>query len=490
MANVSAPAPAPDMAAVTPVSFLNNGDNSWQLTSATLVGLQTMVGLVMMYGGVVKKKWAINSAFMVMYAYSAVLLTWSICGYRFSFGKYMLPFWGRPGTTLGGGFESVQADLYTAHVTAAYGMATMVYFQGVFAAITLALIAGSLLGRMNFLAWMLFVPLWVVLSYSVGAFSVWGGGFLFKWGVLDYSGGYVIHVSSGTAGYVAAFWLGPRLLRDRERFPPNNIIFVLAGAGMLWLGWNGFNGGDPYTASVDAGIAVLNTNLATAASMLVWTCLDYAFFGKPSVIGAVQGIITGLVVITPGAGFIPGWAAIVEGMFSGSVPWFTMMVLARKVPLLKHIDDTLGVVHTHCVTGILGGFLTGVFTTRDLAASFPTYLPSNGLIQGGIGQVGKQLAGAMFIVGWNIVMTSLIMLFLKLVVPIRMSDEHLEIGDDAAHGEEAYALWGEGLTYDESVHGWYGYDRTTHGERKIGGTEPGTPGGVEDGNGKGAKAMV
>lgn len=207
MANFSAPAPAPDAAAVTPVSFLNNGDNAWQLTSATLVGLQTMVGLVMMYGGVVKKKWAINSAFMVMYAYSAVLLTWSICGYRFSFGQYMLPFWGRPGTTLGGGFESVQANLYTAHVTAAYGMATMVYFQAVFAAITLALIAGSLLGRMNFLAWMLFVPLWLVLSYSVGAFSVWGGGFLFKWGVLDYSGGYVIHVSSGTAGYVAAFWV-------------------------------------------------------------------------------------------------------------------------------------------------------------------------------------------------------------------------------------------------------------------------------------------
>lgn len=201
------------MSAPPPGSFLNNGDNAWQLTSATLVGLQTMVGLVMIYGGVVKKKWAINSAFMVMYAYAAVLLVWVICGYRFSFGKWLIPFWGRPGTTLGAGFESTQANLYAAYITPAYGMATMVFFQGVFAAITVALIAGALIGRMNFLAWMLFVPLWIVCSYSVGAFSIWGGGFLYKWGVLDYSGGYVIHVSSGTAGHVAAAWVSSAHIR-------------------------------------------------------------------------------------------------------------------------------------------------------------------------------------------------------------------------------------------------------------------------------------
>ncbi|KAG0593918.1 hypothetical protein M758_UG031400 [Ceratodon purpureus] len=164
------------------------------------------------------------------------------------------------------------------------------------------LLVSQVLGIMNFRAWMLFVPLWLTFSYTVGAFSLWGGGFLFQWGVIDYSGGYVIHLSSGIDGFIAAFWVGPRLTRDRERFPPNNVLLMLAGAGLLWLGWAGFNGGDPYAANIDASIAVLNTNVCVAASLLMWTLLDVLVFGKPSVIGAVQGMITGLMVITPAAG--------------------------------------------------------------------------------------------------------------------------------------------------------------------------------------------
>lgn len=137
---------------------------------------------------------------------------------------------------------------------------------------------------------------------SPGAYCLWGGGWAFQKGVIDYSGGYVIHVSSGTAGFVAAWWVGPRLRHDRENFKPNNVLLSLVGAGILWLGWDGFNGGDPYAASPDAGAAVLNTNLATAVSLLTWTSLDIIFFKKPSVIGAVQGMITGLVAITPAAG--------------------------------------------------------------------------------------------------------------------------------------------------------------------------------------------
>jgi len=180
------------------------------------------------------------------------------------------------------------------------------------------------------------VPLWLTLSYTVGAFSLWGGGFLFQYGVLDYSGGYVIHLSSGTAAFVGAMWIGPRLPQDRENDKPNNLLLVLVGAGILWLGWNGFNGGDPYTASPDAGVAVLNTNVCTAMSLLVWTACDMIYYKKPSVIGAVQGMITGLVAITPAAGFVAGWGAICLGVGSGSIPWLTLnIVKKKKLPLCE-----------------------------------------------------------------------------------------------------------------------------------------------------------
>ncbi|KAK9948324.1 hypothetical protein M0R45_003905 [Rubus argutus] len=176
--------------------------------------------------------------------------------------------------------------------------ADYVYFQFVFAAITVILLAGSLLGRMNFYAWMLFVPMWLTLSYTVGAFSIWGRGFLEKH-IIDYAGGFVIHLSSGVAGFTAAYWVGPRQAHDRQHFPPNNIIHMLGGAGFLWLGWTGFNGGSPFAANGIASLAILNTHVCTATSLLVWVSLDMIVYKKSSVIGAVQGMITGLVCITP-----------------------------------------------------------------------------------------------------------------------------------------------------------------------------------------------
>ena len=317
------------------------------------------------------------------------------------------------------------------------------------------LLAGSLLGRMNIRAWMIFVPLWLTFSYTIGAFSLWGGGFLFQWGVMDYSGGYVIHLSSGIAGFTAAYWVGPRSTKDRERFPPNNVLLMLTGAGILWMGWAGFNGGDPYSANIDASIAVLNTNICAAPRLLVWTCLDVIFFGKPSVIGAVQGMITGLVCITPGAGLVQGWAAIVMGVLSGSIPWFTMMVVHKRSRLLMHVDDTLGVFHTHAVAGFLGGATTGLFAEPQLCNMFVPVTNSRGAFYGGNGgaQLGKQIAGALFVIGWNVVVTSIICVVIRLVVPLRMPEEKLAIGDDAVHGEEAYALWGDGEHYDDTKHG-------------------------------------
>ena len=332
---------------------INTGDNAWQLTAATFVGMQSVPGLMVIYAGLMKRKWAINSAFMAFYGFAATLIVWVLYAYRASFGVQMLPFVGVPNQAVSLEYQLEQAFLPTANISALFPQATMCYFQFVFAAITIVLTAGAFLGRMNFLAWMIYVPLWITLSYTVGAFSIWGGGFLAQYGVLDYSGGYVIHLSSGTAGFVGSYWIGPRLKQDIEDNRPNNIIMVLVGAGILWLGWNGFNGGDPYTASPDAGVAVLNTNIAAALSLLVWTFCDYMYYGKPSVIGAVNGMITGLVAITPAAGYVAGWGAICLAIGSGSVPWLTMNIAAKKLAFFKHFDDTLGIVHTHFMAAIM-----------------------------------------------------------------------------------------------------------------------------------------
>jgi len=423
--------------------WLNQGSNAWQLTAASLVGLQSIPGLMVLYAGIMQRKWAVNSAFMAFYGFAATLICWVTWAYKMGFGAQWIPILGIPGPILGIDLLLQQATLPAANITANFPLSTMAYFQFVFAAITIVLIAGAYLGRMNFLAWMFFVPLWITFCYTVGAFSIWAGGFLFQLGVIDYSGGYVIHVSAGTAGFVGSYFIGPRPERDRQDKRPHNTLMVLTGAGILWIGWNGFNGGDPYAASPDAGAAVLNTNVCTAMSLLTWTILDVIFFKKPSIIGAVQGMITGLVAITPAAGVVAGWGAIVMGVCSGSIPWISMNVLG-KTKLMYHVDDTLGVFHTHLVAGCLGGFLTGIFATVEGCAAFGLTNPG-GAIAGNGRQVWLQIVGALFIIGWDSVCTALILLFIKHVlrIPLRMSEEDLLIGDDAVHGEDAYVFGSE-----------------------------------------------
>lgn len=443
--------------------WLNKGDNAWQMVSAALVGMQGMPGLVILYAGLVKKKWALNSAFMALYAFAAVMPCWVLWAYKMSFGHRLIPLWGKAGPAVSQDFLIPQAllpsthyqdgDIETAAIQPWYPTATMVFFQYAFAAVTVILLAGSVLARMSIKAWMAFVPLWITFSYSVGAYSIWGGGFLFQWGVMDYSGGYVVHLASGAAGFTAAYWVGPRLQADRDEFPPNNLLLALTGAGILWMGWTGFNGGDPFAANVDSSLAVLNTHICAATSLLTWTCWDMIFFKKPSVIGAIQGMITGLVCITPGAGLVQGWAALVMGIASGTIPWYTMMSLSRKLKILQKIDDTLGVFHTHAVAGTLGGALTGLFAHPSLCSMFLAVPDSKGAFYGSKGgiQFLKQLVGASFIIGWNVVITSVILLLIRAVTPLRMSEEQLKIGDNATHGEEAYALAGQGQ-WEKNIH--------------------------------------
>ncbi|KAJ3208609.1 hypothetical protein HDU82_002208 [Entophlyctis luteolus] len=424
--------------------WLDTGSNAWQMTAATVVGMQSVPGLVIFYAGVVKKKWAVNASFMVFYAFAAVMLCWVCWAYEMSFGEQWSPFLGKPGavhtlTILG---ELSQAIIPTANIIAAFPMSTMVYFQFVFAAISVILVAGAFLSRMNFAAWILFVPLWLTFSYSVSAFSIWGGGWLFQMGVLDYAGGYVIHLGAGVAAYIGAWMIGPRLKQDREDFEPNNIPLMMAGAGMLWLGWNGFNGGASFAAGADASVAVLNTNICTAASLLTWMFMDIIYFKKPSIIGACQGMITGLVAITPGAGLVAGWGAICMGIISGVIPWISMNIVA-KTKMLKHIDDVLGVVHTHAVAGFLGGLCTGIFATVEGCEAFALTNPG-GAIAGNWYQVYVQFVAALFVIALNIVITPIILLMISFVVPLRMNEEDLIIGDAACHGEDAYAFYHDG----------------------------------------------
>ncbi|MGD0103484.1 MAG: ammonium transporter [Rhodopila sp.] len=432
--------------------WLDTGDNAWQLSAATFVALQSIPGLTVLYGGVVKKKWAINSAFMSIYAFASVLVVWVLFDYNMAFGPQWFPFLGTPMPALSAAFSIGQATIPAAASgmpEMAFPMATLVYFQFVFAAITVIILAGSVLGRMSFRAWVIFCPVWMTLSYTVGAFSLWGGGWLASMGVVDFSGGYVIHLAAASSGFVAAAMVGPRLQQDREHFPPNSLLVTLIGGGILWLGWNGFNGGDPYFANADAGAAVLNTNTATAVAVLVWTLCDKLSYGKPSVIGAVNGMIAGLVAITPAAGYVNGWGAIIIGICAGLIPWASMNWL-QKTKLMMKVDDTLSVFSTHGVAAVTGGLLTGVLGCPDMLEYIGTDKDAPGVSVTGLiyGDGGKQLLlqleGAVFIIVLNVIITYIILKVISFITPLRMDEATLRVGDDAVHGETAYAIGIEG----------------------------------------------
>ena len=282
----------------------------------------------------------------------------------------------------------------------------------------------------------------------MGAFSLWGGGWLAGMGVADFSGGYVIHLAAGVSGFTAAAVIGPRLQADRDHFPPNSLLVTLVGAGILWLGWNGFNGGDPYFANADAGAAVMNTNTATAVALLVWTLMDKMAYGKPSVLGAVNGMIAGLVAITPAAGYVDGLGAIIIGICAGVIPWLSMNKF-QKLGFMMKVDDTLSVFSTHGVAGLMGGLLTGLLANPNMLEYIGTDKDAPGVnvtgwFYGNPHQFLLQIYGAAFIIVYNVIATFIILKVIGLIVPLRMDDATLKVGDDAVHGETAYAIGVEG----------------------------------------------
>jgi Amt family ammonium transporter len=456
-------------------SWLNPADNTWQLMAATLVGLMSLPGLAVLYGGLVRKKWIVNTMLMVFAGFSLTLVVWMLWGYNMAFGA--LSHFGPTGSFWSGfvghfqplstaGAEQGQAvsganSLIPFH----FPTATLAYFQFVFAAITPLLFLGGLVGRLKFKAWLLIVPLWITMIYCVNAALLWGGGFFSQKGAVDYSGGYVIHLSAGVAAFVGAAILGPRRWQDRENAFPSNLMMVAIGAGILWLGWNGFNGGDPFYAGVDAASAVLNTNVATAVGVLTWLLMDMLFSRqkKPTFLGAINGMLCGLVAITPSAGWVNGTGAMIVGLVSASLVWVAWNYLSRIRPFNK-VDDAMGVVYTHGCAGLIGGLLVGILADPKMVqygVAGAHYKGAGSFSVGGwffthsFHQLWEQFLAAMWIIGYTAIGTAVVFYVVKLVLGgLRESDEDLAIGDIAIHDEEAFPepTFGEPLMSPSHLH--------------------------------------
>ena len=448
--------------------WLNSGDTAWQVTAATLVGFMSVPGLVVLYGGVMQKRWSINSMMLTFAAFAVVLVVWVLWAFKMGFGTpigsghgFFSTFVGKPGPVLSHTELQHQSNIPLIG-SQSFPKSALVYFQFVFAAITPILMLGSVLGRVNFKAWIPFVALWTTFVYAINAFLIWGGGYFAHHGAVDFSGGYVIHLSAGVSGFVAAAVIGPRLQRDREIDAPNNVAMVAVGAGLLWLGWNGFNGGDPYASNMSMAAAVLNTNLCTAVAFLVWVACDYLTGRKPGLISGVNGMIVGLVAITPAAGYVNGWGAIAIGVIASVIVYFALNYLSRLRPF-RNVDDTLGVVYTHGFAGLAGGLLVGVFADPQMALG---YTGSHGklsplgavagVVHGNWTLLKWQFFTAVWVIVFSAVATFILLKIVGIFIPLRMSEENMEIGDTAEHGHEVYPSDVPSLGYPGGIPGLAG----------------------------------
>ncbi|WP_081143161.1 ammonium transporter [Ferroplasma acidiphilum] len=422
-------------------SWLNTGNNGWMLTASTLVGLMSIPGLAIYYAGLTKRKYMVNAMMMALYAFAAVLIIWILAGYNFGFGTSSLLkidgyyIFGIPSPAGAGSFISGQAIVGPLKDALTIPNSTVMFFQFVFAAITPILLLGGILERMNFKAWMIFVPIWSLVVYSPVAYWLFAGGWLNQLGAVDFSGGYVIHLDAGIGALAAAFVIGPRL-KDEMKMKANNLGLVMLGLGLIWLGWDGFNGGDPYGATIDAGIAIINTNVATAVSMMTWMFMDLKFFKKPSLIGASVGAIAGLVGITPAAGYVNIYGAMVIGIATGIIPW---IFLYKIEPKFK-VDDSLGVFSSHAVAGVVGGLLTGVLADPVVTQYIDPGL--RGALYGNFYELGIQAFAAVIVILYVFALTYGLLRLIGVFIPLRETNARLKIGDMAIHGEAGLDITG------------------------------------------------
>ena len=390
---------------------LNSGDASWMLTSTALVLLMTIPGLALFYGGLVGKKNVVSTISQSFMITCVVTLMWFICGYSLTFGEGNL-FIGDFSKTFLKGVE-------VAGLTMTIPESVFVVYQLTFAIITVALICGSIVERINFGALFVFVILWITLVYAPIGHMVWGGGYLSKMGVLDFAGGTVVHINSGIAGLVAAIVIGKR----KSKVRPHNVALTMIGASMLWVGWFGFNAGSAVAANGSAGMAMLVTQIAAASAGIAWMFAEW-FTGekKPSLLGLCSGAVAGLVAITPAAGFVSPVGAFFIGLISGVL----CFLACTKLKSALGYDDALDVFGIHAFGGAVGAVLTGVFAAKAI-----------GGVEGGFDQVKLQLLGVGVTVLYTTVVTYIILKVVNLITPLRASDtEEREGLDLSQHGEQ------------------------------------------------------
>ena len=403
------------------VDLISAGDTAWILGATILVLLMSVPGIAFFYGGLTKKKNVLNSMFLALIAFAIASVIWVVYGYSFAFGDTSLHgLIAAPANFLmmGIGIDDVTGTIPTILFAA---------FQLTFAGLTAALISGSIVERMKASSWMIFIVAWVTLVYIPIAHWVWGGGWLMQMGALDFAGGTVVHINSGVTALVLALVLGKR--KDTSLLP-HNLGYSILGAGFLWFGWMGFNGGSALAANGLAASAIIVSNVAAAVAMITWILIDTYRIGKPTVLGAITGAVAGLVAITPAAGFVDVPAAIFIGFATAFVSYFAIYVLKSKLGY----DDALDVFGVHGLSGAWGAIATGIFAS-------PAINEAAGLVFGNPSQVTVQIISIIATAAYAGLITLILAKAIDKTIGLRV-DERTEVDglDSHLHEESGYRL--------------------------------------------------
>lgn len=422
---------APDVAGTAPSlplarpglvaqSAIHAADTAWMMTSTALVLLMTLPGIALFYAGMVRKKNVLNTMASVVAIAALVSLLWFAAGYSLAFtpGSPWLGGWDRIGFA-GLDVQLAEGKLAVSHVAPHIPESVYAMFQLTFAIITAALLVGAFVERMRFSAMLIFIGLWTLLVYAPVAHWVWEpGGWLARMGALDFAGGSVVHVNAGVAGLVCAWFLGRRTGYGREPFEPYNLGLTMAGAGLLWVGWFGFNAGSAVAADGRAGLAMAVTHLAAAAGALSWMLGEWMVRGRPSLLGLCSGLVAGLVAITPAAGFVTLRSAVVIGLVAGLACYWGATGLKR----LLRADDSLDVFGVHGIGGIVGSLLTGVLASRTV---------------GGVsGSLFTQAIGVGAVMAYSLVATAVLLWITNLAGGLRVDEQSEQSGLDIAQHRE------------------------------------------------------
>jgi ammonium transporter, Amt family len=457
-AEAAAPA-APAAAAPAPVP--NKGDVAWMLTSTALVLMMSVPALALFYGGMVRSKNTLSMLMQVFVVFSLVTVLWCIYGYSLAFTEGNAYFGGFDRLFLKGTFDPAKGEFSMA---ATFSKNTPLYelvyvaFQATFAAITCCLIVGAFAERAKFSAVLVFITLWFTFSYTPVAHMVWfwmgpdayttakvvdemnaKAGLLWQWGALDFAGGTVVHINAGIAGLVGAYMIGKRIGFNKEAMPPHNLTLTMIGAALLWTGWFGFNAGSALEANGTAGLAFMNTYLATACAVLSWILGEAIFKGKPSMLGAASGAVAGLVAITPAAGNVGIPGAFVIGIAAGLVCLWGVSGLKK----LLRADDSLDVFGVHAIGGILGALLTGVFNSPSLGGpGFPNnWFEMKPGFESIAAQVWIQAKAVGVTLLWSGIVAAISYKLVDLTIGLRVTEEEEREGlDTSSHGEAAYRM--------------------------------------------------